>query len=82
MRHAARASWRLTLSVWETYEQVSATTSYEVLDVGLQQVNEAQDTATVVVFGRYVAKSVTSRPKPSPGGLSSRVNGTAKRPSV
>ena len=35
----------------DTYEQVSATTSYEVLDVGLQQVNDAQDTATLVVFG-------------------------------
>jgi hypothetical protein len=38
----------------DTYEQVSATTSYEVLDVGLQQVNESQDTATLVVFGKYV----------------------------
>jgi hypothetical protein len=35
----------------DTYEQVSATTSYEVLDVGLQQVNDAQDRATLVVFG-------------------------------
>ena len=35
----------------DTYKQVSATTSYQVLDVGLQQVNDAQDTATVVVFG-------------------------------
>ena len=41
----------------DTYEQVSATTSYEVLDVGLQQVNEAQDTATLVVFGAVRRRS-------------------------
>ncbi len=52
----------------DTYEQVSATTSYEVLDVGLQQVNDAQDTATVVVFGRYLAKSVTSGNGAAPQG--------------
>jgi hypothetical protein len=54
--------------ILDTYEQVSATTSYEVLDVGLQQVNEAQDTATVVVFGRYVTKSVTSGNGQAPEG--------------
>ena len=54
--------------ILDTYEQVSATTSYEVLDVGLQQVNDAQDTATVVVFGRYVAKSVTSGNGQAPEG--------------
>ncbi|RBY93110.1 hypothetical protein [Blastococcus sp. TF02A-30] len=52
----------------ETYEQVSATTSYEVLDVALQDVNDAQDTATVVVFGSYVAKSVTSGNGEAPEG--------------
>ena len=39
-----------------------------MLDVGLQQVNEAQDTATVVVFGRYVTKSVTSANGAAPRG--------------
>jgi co-chaperonin GroES (HSP10) len=50
----------------ETYEQVSATTRYEVLDVGLKQVNEAQDVATVVVFGQYVVESVNSGTQPAP----------------
>lgn len=54
--------------ILDTYEQVSATTSYEVLDIGLQQVNDAQDTATVVVFGRYVAQSVTSGNGQAPEG--------------
>ena len=35
---------------------MSAATRYQVLDVGLQQINEAQDTATVVVFGQYVVE--------------------------
>ena len=52
----------------DTYEQVSATTSYEVLDVGLQQINDAQDTATLVVFGQYVVKSVNSGQQPAPEG--------------
>ena len=52
----------------DTYKQVSATTSYQVLDVGLQQVNEAQDTATVVVFGEYVVKSVNTGEQPAPQG--------------
>jgi hypothetical protein len=52
----------------DTYEQVSATTSYEVLDVGLQQVNDAQDTATLVVFGKYVVESVNSGNQPAPTG--------------
>jgi len=52
----------------DTYEQVSATTSYEVLEVGLQQVNEAQDTATLVVFGQYVVKSVNSGDQAAPEG--------------
>jgi hypothetical protein len=57
----------------DTYEQVSATTSYEVLDVGLQQVNPAQDTATVVVFGEYVVKSVNSGDQAAPEGSECRV---------
>jgi hypothetical protein len=52
----------------DTYEQVSATTSYEVLDVGLLQVNDAQDTATVVVFGEYVVKSVNTGDQAAPEG--------------
>lgn len=54
--------------ILETYEQVSATTSYEVADVGLQQINEAQDTATLVVFGNYVVKSATTGQEPAPPG--------------
>jgi hypothetical protein len=57
----------------DTYEQVSATTSYEVLDVGLQQVNDAQDTATLVVFGQYVVKSVNSGEQPAPEGSECQV---------
>ncbi|WP_324274433.1 hypothetical protein [Blastococcus brunescens] len=52
----------------DTYEQVSATTSYEVLEVGLQQVNDAQDTATLVVFGQYVVESVNSGEQQAPEG--------------
>ena len=61
----------------DTYKQVSATTSYEVLDVGLQQVNDAQDTATVVVFGEYVVKSVNSGEQAAPAGLG--VHGDRRR---
>jgi len=57
----------------DTYKQVSATTSYEVLDVGLQQINDAQDTATVVVFGQYVVKSVNSGKQPAPQGSECKV---------
>jgi hypothetical protein len=57
----------------DTYEQVSATTSYEVLDVGLQQINDAQDTATLVVFGQYVVKSVNSGQQPAPEGSECQV---------
>jgi ABC-type branched-subunit amino acid transport system ATPase component len=53
----------------ETYQQVSAMTRYEVLDVGLQQVNDAQDTATLVVFGQYVVESVNSGDAGGPRGL-------------
>ncbi|PWW22754.1 hypothetical protein JD79_01917 [Geodermatophilus normandii] len=52
----------------DTYEQVSATTRYEVLDIGLQQVSDDQDTATVVVFGQYVVQSVTSGTQTAPEG--------------
>ena len=52
----------------ETYKQVSATTSYDVLDVGLQQINTAQDDATLVVFGQYVVKSVNSGTQGAPQG--------------
>ena len=54
--------------ILDTYEQVSATTSYEVVDVGLQRINEAQDTATLVVFGKYVVKSATTGQEPAPDG--------------
>ena len=54
--------------ILETYEQVSATTSYEVVDVGLQRINEAQDTATLVVFGQYVVESATTGEQPAPEG--------------
>jgi hypothetical protein len=57
----------------DTYEQVSATTRYEVLDVGLKQVNKAQDTATLVVFGSYVVESVNSGTQPAPSGSECQV---------
>jgi hypothetical protein len=57
----------------DTYEQVSATTRYEVLDVGLQQVNDAQDTATLVVFGQYVVESVNSGDQEAPEGSECQV---------
>jgi hypothetical protein len=60
--------------ILDTYEQVSATTSYEVVDVGLQQINEAQDTATLVVFGKYVVKSTTSGQEPAPEGSECEVS--------
>ena len=52
----------------DTYKQVSATTSYNVLDVGLQQINDAQDEATLVVFGQYVVKSVNTAGQKAPAG--------------
>ena len=60
--------------ILDTYEQVSATTSYEVADVGLQQINEAQDTATLVVFGNYVVKSATTGQEPAPQGSECEVS--------
>jgi hypothetical protein len=52
----------------DTYKQVSATTSYDVLDVGLQQINDAQNAATLVVFGQYVVKSVNTGTQKAPAG--------------
>jgi hypothetical protein len=63
-----------TGGILDTYEQVSATTSYEVVDVGLQRINEAQDTATLVVFGKYVVKSATSGQEPAPEGSECEVS--------
>ncbi|WP_236834302.1 hypothetical protein, partial [Blastococcus sp. KM273129] len=57
----------------DTYEQVSATTSYEVNDVGLQQINDAQDTATLVVFGQYVVRSVNTGQQQPPEGSECQV---------
>jgi hypothetical protein len=59
--------------ILEAYEQVSATTRYEVLDIGLQQINDAQDTATLVVFGSYVVESVNSGRQPAPEGSECQV---------
>ncbi|TKJ19328.1 hypothetical protein A6V29_10180 [Blastococcus sp. CCUG 61487] len=56
----------------DQYEQASATGRYEVLDVGLQQVNEAQDTATLVVFGQLVVESATSGTQAAPEGSECR----------
>jgi hypothetical protein len=63
----------LSGGIIDTYEQVSATTRYEVLDVGLQQVNDAQDTATVVVFGSYIAQSATTGNAEAPSGSECQV---------
>ncbi|SFK32566.1 hypothetical protein [Geodermatophilus ruber] len=52
----------------DTYEQVSATTRYEVLDIGLQQVDDDQTAATLVVFGQYVVESVNSGTQAPPEG--------------
>jgi hypothetical protein len=52
----------------DTYKQVSATTSYDVVDVALQQINNAQDAATLVVFGQYVVKSANSGTQQAPQG--------------
>jgi hypothetical protein len=52
----------------DTYKQVSATTRYDVVDVGLQQIDDAQSSATLVVFGQYVVKSVNSGNQPAPQG--------------
>jgi hypothetical protein len=57
-----------TGGIIDTYQQVSATTSYDVAEVGLQQVNASQDQATVVVFGQYLVKSVNSGTQQAPSG--------------
>ena len=54
--------------ILDTSEQVSATTRSEGVDVGLQRINEAQDTATLVVFGQYVVESATTGQQPAPEG--------------
>ncbi|MBB3678057.1 hypothetical protein [Modestobacter versicolor] len=66
-----REQYREDLStggIIDTYEQVSATTRYDVAEVGLQQVDEDQDRATVVVFGQYVVESVNSGTQEAPTG--------------
>jgi hypothetical protein len=66
-----RDQYRKDLSqggIVDTYQQVSATTSFDVVDVGLVQVDEAQDAATLVVFGQYRVRSVTSGSQPAPQG--------------
>jgi hypothetical protein len=55
-------------AIIDTYKQVSATTSYDVLDVGLQQIDDAQKAATLVVFGQYVVKSVNTASQKAPTG--------------
>ncbi|MGY1770642.1 hypothetical protein [Blastococcus sp. SYSU D00813] len=52
----------------DTYEQVSATIRYDVRDVAVQQVDEDQEEATLVVFGRLVAESVNTGTQPAPEG--------------
>jgi hypothetical protein len=63
----------LASGIIDTYEQVSATTTYEVLDVGLRQINERQDAAKLVVFGSYVVESVNSGKSPAPEGSGCQV---------
>jgi hypothetical protein len=62
-----------TGGIIDAYEQVSATTRYDVLDVGLQQIDDSQDTATLVVFGRYVVESENSGSRPAPEGSECQV---------
>jgi hypothetical protein len=57
----------------DTAEQVSATTRLDVSDIGLQQIDDAQDAATLVVFGDYVTKSVNSGSQPAPAGSACQV---------
>jgi hypothetical protein len=59
--------------ILDTYQQVSATVRFEVVDVGLQQINEAQDAATLVVFGQQVLKTVNSGTQPAPEGSECQV---------
>jgi hypothetical protein len=57
----------------DSAEQVSATTHLDVLDIGLQQINDAQDAATLVVFGNYVTKSVNTGSQAAPQGSACQV---------
>jgi hypothetical protein len=57
----------------DSAEQVSATTHLAVLDIGLQQINDAQDAATLVVFGNYVTTSVNSGSQAAPEGSACEV---------
>jgi hypothetical protein len=57
----------------DSAEQVSATTRLDVIDLGLQQINDAQDAATLVVFGNYVTKSVNTGSQPAPEGSACQV---------
>ncbi|WP_409328727.1 hypothetical protein [Trujillonella humicola] len=52
----------------DTYEQVSASIRYDVRDVAVQQVDDDQEEATLVVFGRLVAESVNTGTQPAPAG--------------
>ena len=62
-----------TGGIIDTYEQVSATTRYEIDDIGLKRINDAQDSATVLVFGSYVIESVTSGEQEAPEGSACEV---------
>lgn len=55
-------------AIVDQYEQASAKGRYEVTDVALQQVNDAQYTATLVVFGQLVVESATTGSQPAPEG--------------
>jgi hypothetical protein len=71
-----RDQYRKDLSqggVIDSAQQVSATTRLDVLDVGMQQINEAQDAATLVVFGDYVVKSVNSADQAAPQGSACQI---------
>jgi hypothetical protein len=59
--------------ILDTYQQVSATVRFDVVDVGLQQINEAQDSATLVVFGQQVLQTVNSGTQPAPEGSECQV---------
>jgi hypothetical protein len=66
-----REQYRKDLSqggIVDAAKQVSATTRFDVSDVGLQQINDAQDDATLVVFGQEVTKSVNSGSQAAPQG--------------
>jgi hypothetical protein len=65
--------------ILDSYQQVSATTSYDVLDVGLEQINDAQDSATLVVFGKYVVTSVNSGDQAAPQGSECEVTDDGRR---